>query len=262
MIDELGMVVAAASDGACSGNPGPGGWGALIRFENGMVQELGGSELATTNNRMELKAALSLLEHLNDLPRHQDLKIRTDSKYLIDGFSKWITSWKRNGWRTAAGKPVLNQDLWQALDRARLPDVSLAYVKGHSGDPDNERVDQIAVSYSKGSYLQLRSPLNQSGDLTILSSSSEREAENNEPVSDHFHVILSKLEVANRLAQKGYAVRSQELAELVGESLIEVANKVDPWEWRNWMIEPLGNDLWRLNCLSNREVKAQDGEDA
>lgn len=150
MADGRGRVVAAATDGACSGNPGPGGWGALLRFEDGSVEEFGGYAPATTNNRMELQAALHVLEQLKDLPCHPDLKIRTDSKYLIDGLSKWMAGWKRTGWRTAAGKPVLNQDLWRALDRARLDDVPLAYVKGHSGDPDNERVDQIAVSFSKG----------------------------------------------------------------------------------------------------------------
>ena len=133
--DRRGRVVAAATDGACSGNPGPGGWGALIRFEDGSVEEFGGSDPATTNNRMELQAALALLARLAELPRHPDLTLRTDSKYLIDGLGSWMAGWKRKGWKTAAGKPVLNQDLWQALDAARLPDVPLTYVKGHSGDP-------------------------------------------------------------------------------------------------------------------------------
>ena len=129
MREGSGRVVAAATDGACSGNPGPGGWGALLRFEDGSVEEFGGYSAATTNNRMELQAALSVLERLQELPCHPDLKIRTDSKYLIDGLGKWMVGWKRKGWRTAAGKPVLNQDLWQALDRARIEGVSLAYVK-------------------------------------------------------------------------------------------------------------------------------------
>ena len=148
--DQRGRVVAAATDGACSGNPGPGGWGALIRFEDGSVEEFGGADPATTNNRMELQAALAMLERLAELPRHPDLTLRTDSKYLIDGLGSWMAGWKRKGWKTAAGKPVLNQDLWQSLDAARLSDVPLTYVKGHSGDPDNDRVDQIAVAFSKG----------------------------------------------------------------------------------------------------------------
>ena len=156
------VVVAAACDGACRGNPGPGGWGALLRFSDGRVEELGGSEAQTTNNRMELSACLALLERLQQLPRAEGLAIRTDSKYLIDGFTRWINGWKRKGWRTASGSAVLNRDLWEALDAARLPDVALAHVKGHSGDPDNERCDAIAVAHSHGqipvSYTHLTLP--------------------------------------------------------------------------------------------------------
>ena len=105
----------------------------MIRFEDGSVEEFGGADPATTNNRMELQAALAMLERLAELPRHPDLTLRTDSKYLIDGLGSWMAGWKRKGWKTAAGKPVLNQDLWQSLDAARLSDVPLTYVKGHSG---------------------------------------------------------------------------------------------------------------------------------
>ncbi|MFO8236900.1 MAG: ribonuclease H, partial [Prochlorococcaceae cyanobacterium] len=118
MADEPARVVAAACDGACSGNPGPGGWGALLRFEDGTVRELGGADGATTNNRMELTAALALMEALRALPRHPELVIRTDSRYLIDGLERWIQGWKRKGWRTASGGAVLNRDLWEQLDRA------------------------------------------------------------------------------------------------------------------------------------------------
>jgi len=122
----------------------------LLRFEDGSVQEFGAADPATTNNRMELKAALVLLECLKDLPCHPNLTIRTDSRYVIDGFSKWMAGWKRKGWRTASGSPVLNRELWEALDRARLPGVPFTYVKGHSGDPDNDRCDAIAVAFAKG----------------------------------------------------------------------------------------------------------------
>ncbi|MEB3334328.1 MAG: ribonuclease H, partial [Cyanobacteriota bacterium] len=94
-------VVLAACDGACSGNPGPGGWGALLRFEDGALQEMGGYAPATTNNRMELTAALELMRELQNHPRHPDLVILTDSRYLVDGLQKWIGGWKRKGWRTA-----------------------------------------------------------------------------------------------------------------------------------------------------------------
>ena len=150
MAAEPVKVVAAACDGACSGNPGPGGWGALLRFEDGSVHEMGGAERATTNNRMELTAALALLEALRELPHDSGLTIRTDSRYLIDGYSKWIQGWKRKGWRTASGGVVLNRDLWEQLDQARLPGVELVHVKGHSGDPDNDRCDAIAVAFSHG----------------------------------------------------------------------------------------------------------------
>ena len=150
MPSQAGRVVAAACDGACSGNPGPGGWGALLRFEDGSLHEFGGADQATTNNRMELTAALALLEALKELPRHPDLAIRTDSKYLIDGFSKWIQGWKRNGWRTAAKKPVLNQDLWVELDElARVHRIEWTWTKGHADHADNNRCDELATQAAR-----------------------------------------------------------------------------------------------------------------
>ncbi len=149
--------ITAATDGACSGNPGPGGWGALIRYEDGSIDEFGGYSPKTTNNRMELQAALEVLKRLKNIPRHPKMKIRTDSKYLIDGLTAWIIGWKKKGWKTASGKPVLNRDLWEALDKERLIDVDFEYVKGHSGDIDNDRVDKIAVSFSKEIDIQLTS---------------------------------------------------------------------------------------------------------
>ena len=228
--DRRGRVVAAATDGACSGNPGPGGWGALIRFEDGSVEEFGGSEPATTNNRMELQAALAALERLAELPRHPDLTLRTDSKYLIDGLGSWMVGWKRKGWKTAAGKPVLNQDLWQALDAARLPDVPLTYVKGHSGDPDNDRVDAIAVAYSKGGVPPLRAAQTQPSDLAP------------EPL----RTLLKRLELADRLATGGFTLTAIELAQLVEQPLANVLERQQPWRWRDWMVEPIDGDRWRL----------------
>ncbi|CAK24795.1 ribonuclease H [Synechococcus sp. CS-197] len=228
--DRRGRVVAAATDGACSGNPGPGGWGALIRFEDGSVEEFGGSDPATTNNRMELQAALSLLERLAELPRHPDLTLRTDSKYLIDGLGSWMAGWKRKGWKTAAGKPVLNQDLWQALDAARLPDVPLTYVKGHSGDPDNDRVDAIAVAYSKGGTPPLRAVPTQPAD----------------PAPEPLRTLLTRLELADRLASGGFTLTAVELAQLVEQPLTNVLERQQPWRWRDWMVEPIEADRWRL----------------
>jgi ribonuclease HI len=136
----------AFTDGACSGNPGPGGWGALlVAREGGTVlrtRELSGGERQTTNNRMELLAAIAALEALD---RPSALTVVTDSVYLRDGVTRWIHGWKKNGWRTAAKKPVKNADLWQRLDAAAARhDVTWNWVKGHAGHPENERADALA----------------------------------------------------------------------------------------------------------------------
>ena len=129
------------TDGACSGNPGPGGWGLVLRY-NGTEKELSGSEVETTNNRMELTAAI---EGLRALTRPMRIHIHTDSTYVKDGITKWIVNWKRNGWKTAAKKPVKNVDLWQALDDALVGHkVEWFWVKGHSGHVENERADALA----------------------------------------------------------------------------------------------------------------------
>ena len=133
--------VQAFTDGACSGNPGPGGWGALLVY-GGVEKELSGGEPMTTNNRMELMAAIAALEALK---RPCAVALYTDSQYVRDGITKWIEGWKRKGWTTADRKPVKNVDLWQRLDAARLPHtVVWHWVRGHSGHPENERVDQLA----------------------------------------------------------------------------------------------------------------------
>lgn len=129
------------TDGACSGNPGPGGWGVLLRW-NGHEKELFGGELDTTNNRMELMAAIQGLENLK---RDGRINLYTDSTYVRDGITKWIHGWKRNGWKTASKKPVKNEDLWKRLDEAVVRhQVEWHWVKGHAGHPENERADQLA----------------------------------------------------------------------------------------------------------------------
>lgn len=129
------------TDGACSGNPGPGGWGAILRFGE-HEKELSGGAAETTNNRMELTAAI---EALNALKRACAVDLYTDSTYVRSGITEWLEGWKRKNWRTAAKKPVKNADLWQALDEARLRhDVSWHWVKGHAGHPENERADELA----------------------------------------------------------------------------------------------------------------------
>jgi ribonuclease HI len=131
------------TDGACSGNPGPGGWGAILRMSE-RERELSGGEPQTTNNRMELMGVISGLEALK---RPCKVKLYTDSKYVLDGATKWIHGWKKNGWRTADKKPVKNVELWQRLDAARLPHkIDWIWVKGHSGHAENERADELARS--------------------------------------------------------------------------------------------------------------------
>ncbi len=136
----------AWTDGACSGNPGPGGWGVLLRAMDGDTivkeREMQGGEADTTNNRMELMAAISALETLT---RPTALTITTDSAYVKNGVTGWIHGWKRNGWKTADRKPVKNVDLWQRLDAAQARHkVTWAWIKGHAGHPENERADELA----------------------------------------------------------------------------------------------------------------------
>ncbi len=137
----MSLRVAIWTDGACSGNPGPGGWGAILTF-NGHRKELKGGEAQTTNNRMELMAAIVALESLK---RDCGVDLYTDSQYVRGGITAWMKNWKRNGWRTADKKPVKNAELWQRLDAAaQSHEIEWHWVKGHAGDPNNERADELA----------------------------------------------------------------------------------------------------------------------
>lgn len=136
----------AYTDGACSGNPGPGGWGSILIARDGDAEvkkrELNGGAALTTNNQMELMAAISALEALE---RPSALTVVTDSVYVKDGITKWIFGWKKKGWKTAANKPVKNEELWKRLDAATVRhDVTWKWVKGHAGHPENERADELA----------------------------------------------------------------------------------------------------------------------
>lgn len=142
-----GPAIFAFTDGACSGNPGPGGWGVVLQARGPdetvvRSRELSGGEALTTNNRMELMAAISALEALS---RPTRLTVVTDSVYVRDGVTRWIHGWRRNGWKTTAGKPVKNEDLWKRLDAAATPhDVTWEWIKGHAGHAENERADELA----------------------------------------------------------------------------------------------------------------------
>lgn len=153
------------TDGACSGNPGPGGWGTRIEFSDGQVHELGGRDTATTNNRMEMQAAIAALDFLRQDKAAADSKVvllHTDSEYVKNGITKWIKGWKNKGWKTSAGKPVLNKDLWQQLDQLSQTlaeedlKVDWRYVRGHTGNPGNERCDEIARAYSHAQPISLK----------------------------------------------------------------------------------------------------------
>lgn len=229
-------MVAAACDGACRGNPGPGGWGCLLRFSDGTVEELGGFEAHTTNNRMELSACLALLKRLKDLPKDPGFAIRTDSKYLIDGFSRWLPGWKRKGWRTASGGAVLNRDLWEELDAARLPDVALQHVKGHSGDPDNERCDQIAVAYSRKEAIPNQEQLKTTTKDQDLAPA---------PLQG----LLTRMELADRLALGGYLLKTVEIAQLLEQPLASFENRDAAIIWRDWRVAPQKEGGWRLERL-------------
>jgi ribonuclease HI len=137
----MSEVINVYTDGACKGNPGPGGWGVLLQW-NGHEKELFGGEPQTTNNRMELRA---VIEALAALKRDAKVRLYTDSKYVHDGITSWIHNWKKRGWKTAARKPVKNVDLWQQLDReAEQHSIEWVWVKGHAGHDGNERADDLA----------------------------------------------------------------------------------------------------------------------
>ncbi|MCX5794627.1 MAG: ribonuclease HI [Elusimicrobia bacterium] len=144
------------TDGACSGNPGPGGWGAIVLLPEGKVRELGGRQPRTTNNRMELGAAIAALRCLEALPG--PVAVYTDSTYLISGITRWLHIWKRRGWTRVDGAETLNRDLWEELDRLvsrRREKLSWNYVRGHRGHPANSRCDEVAVAFSRGKHPDL-----------------------------------------------------------------------------------------------------------
>jgi ribonuclease HI len=227
------IAIEAATDGACSGNPGPGGWGGLIIFDDNSELEIGGSEQNTTNNRMELTAAIKTLEKLKTYKLKDNFKLRTDSKYVIEGYTKWIINWKRNGWKTSSGKSVQNLDLWQKIDQLRINGLIMEHVKGHSGDKQNERVDRIATNYSKG--------------ISIVSNLKKEESsvdffEKNAPAE--IQELFSRNELIQKFAEKKYLLNSLELSNLLGEKNHLEIKKYMLFEWRNWRLIPKDKKYW------------------
>ena len=227
------IAIEAATDGACSGNPGPGGWGGLIIFDDKSELEIGGSEQNTTNNRMELTAAIKTLEKLKTYKLKENFKLRTDSKYVIEGYTKWITNWKRNGWKTSSGKSVQNLDLWQKIDQLRINGLVMEYVKGHSGDKQNDRVDKIATNYSKG--ISLESKLK-------YSESSADFFEKNAP--SEIQELFSRNELIQKFADKKYLLSSPELSSLLGVENHLKIKLYSLFEWRNWRLIPKDKKYW------------------
>ena len=227
------IAIEAATDGACSGNPGPGGWGGLIIFDDKSEIEIGGSEQNTTNNRMELTAAIRTLEKLKNFQLKENFKLRTDSKYVIEGYTKWIMNWKRNGWKTSAGKSVQNIDLWQKIDDLRIKGLEMEFVKGHSGDKQNERVDLIATSYSKGIPT-----LNVVKKLPTVNEFLK------EKKTTEIQKLFSKNELISKFAEKKYFLNSRELNELLGKESYILVKKHELFEWRNWRLIPKNQKYW------------------
>ena len=150
------------TDGACLGNPGPGGWGVRILYPDGTVRELGGRDASTTNNRMELQGALAALRAVEPTA---SATVYSDSQYVINGLTKWLSGWKRKGWVTATRTPVKNRDLWKLLDAADPGRVEWRHVRGHSGDPNNDRADEIARGFAIGKPPVLGNSHSESGNV-------------------------------------------------------------------------------------------------
>tara|TARA_B100000900_G_scaffold123373_1_gene104071 strand:+ start:94 stop:813 length:720 start_codon:yes stop_codon:yes gene_type:complete len=227
------IAVEAATDGACSGNPGKGGWGGLIVFNDGSEIEIGGAEQSTTNNRMELMAAIKTLEKLKQYTLKENFKLRTDSKYLIEGYGNWINNWKKNGWKTSAGKPVQNLDLWQKIDKLRIKGLYMEFVKGHSGDKYNERVDLIATNYSKGIALEKK---------TIQSKLAINEEQ--DKASQQIIQLYSRIELVSKFAEKGYILNSDELCNLLQMEDNQYIERFKEFDWRNWTMKPTIEKQW------------------
>jgi ribonuclease HI len=227
------IAIEAATDGACSGNPGPGGWGGLIIFDDNSELEIGGSEQNTTNNRMELTAAIKTLEKLKTYKLKENFKLRTDSKYVIEGYTKWIINWKRNGWKTSSGKSVQNLDLWQKIDQLRINGLVMEYVKGHSGDKQNDRVDKIATNYSKG--------------ISLISNLKESESSVDffeKKAPSEIQELFSRNELIQKFAEKKYLLSSLELSNLIGKENQEKIKEYLLFEWRNWRLIPKDKKYW------------------
>ena len=264
------------TDGACTGNPGPGGWGVVVYFSDGSTYELGGKAAQTTNNRMEMQAAIAALEFFAESEKPEPITLYTDSEYLINGVTKWVKGWKKKGWKTAQGKPVLNQELWEILDRLNTPQIKWQYVRGHAGNIGNERCDTIARAFANGKapHLQQELPIipdhsnkennhllvagiadlysnhmiiNKSLPSSHLDSNiTMMDASNPSPTAieelprevrvAQLRNLMETMRIADEIADKGYLIASSELADLMDVHASAVTSRGDEWRWRNWIV--------------------------
>ena len=182
---------------------------------------------------MELTAAIKTLEKLKTYKLKENFKLRTDSKYVIEGYTKWIINWKRNGWKTSSGKSVQNLDLWQKIDQLRINGLEMEYVQGHSGDKQNDRVDKIATYYSKGISLKSNSKESESS-VEFFEKSAPTEIQE----------LFSRNELIQKFAEKKYLLSSPELTNLFGEKHHLKIKQYLPFEWRNWILIPKAEKYW------------------
>lgn len=264
------------TDGACTGNPGPGGWGVVVYFADGSIHEIGGDAAQTTNNRMEMQAAIAALKFLATTNQTEPLTLYTDSQYLINGVTKWVKGWKKKGWKTAQGKAVLNQELWETLDQLNTRLVTWQYVRGHAGNVGNERCDAIATTFAKGKSPCLQQlPLSNSdstgetkkssvagvsdldnnckiisktipnshlaSDMTMIDAPTPSPNTAIEELPREIRVaqlrnLVETLRIADEIAAKGYLITSSELADLMDIHASAVTSRGDEWRWRNWIV--------------------------
>lgn len=262
------------TDGACTGNPGPGGWGVVVYFTDESTYEIGDAAAQTTNNRMEMQAALAALKFLAANKQSEPITLYTDSEYLIKGVTQWVKGWKKKGWKTAQGKPVLNQDIWENLDQFNTPLVRWQHVRGHTGNVGNERCDTIARAFANGKSPSLRQlpptiadefTNNQSiagvsetdvlpainsktiqpscldWDMTMLDSTASSAATSSDDLPREIRVaqlrsLVETLRIADEIATKGYLITSSELADLMDVHASAVTSRGDEWRWRNWIV--------------------------
>ncbi|AFZ42962.1 Ribonuclease H [Halothece sp. PCC 7418] len=267
------------TDGACTGNPGPGGWGAVFYFKNGSVYEIGGAEPETTNNRMEMQAAIASLELFQASEQKTPIVLYSDSQYLIKGLTQWLKGWKKKGWKTSTGKAVLNQDLWTTLDQLNHSLIEWKHVRGHEGIAGNERCDAIARTFAAGKRPHLKKnldfPLPANSDTVMsVNKTIQSETPAQTPISDGTNMqeleertiedsrlvqgdrmeglnhLIESLRIADEIAEKGYLISSSELADLMNVNASAVTSRGNHWSWRNWVVSRVrreGNQiLWQL----------------